>query len=143
MRYFAGEWYKRASLRSDGTLEGVEPASREEILLVLANVDNLLIRAQYDEGTLLDTTVTSIRMDTAVNEDTRLGQAVHVEACSCPRGYTGLSCEECAPGYERERDGRGPWLGRCVEITQVGCPDGYYSEFGQCKPCPCPGGDRR
>ena len=141
VRYWAGEWYKRASLRPDGTLEGVEPASREEILLVLANVQNLLIRAQYDEGLLLDTTITNIRMDTAVNEDTRLGQAVHVEACTCPRGYTGLSCEDCAPGYTR--DGRGPWLGTCVPDSGLECPEGYYSEFGQCQVCPCPGGSQR
>lgn len=25
-----------------------------------------------------------------------------VEKCNCPIGYTGLSCEECADGYERE-----------------------------------------
>lgn len=31
-------------------------------------------------------------------------------------GYTGLSCEECAPGYERSR--QGPYLGTCVPQQQ-------------------------
>jgi len=32
-------------------------------------------------------------MTTAVPEDTRMGQAVLVEQCRCPPGYTGTSCE--------------------------------------------------
>ena len=34
-----------------------------------------------------------ILLSTAVTQNTGLGRAVYVEDCSCPTGYTGLSCE--------------------------------------------------
>lgn len=46
VRLWVGEWFKRVSGRPGGDQppEGVEPASREEILMVLSNVEYLLIR---------------------------------------------------------------------------------------------------
>jgi hypothetical protein len=47
VRFFYGEWYKRGSARPGGDIPG-EPtdtlATREEIMMALGNVDNLLIR---------------------------------------------------------------------------------------------------
>jgi hypothetical protein len=47
VRFFYGEWYKRGSARQGGDIPG-EPtdtlATREEIMMALGNVDNLLIR---------------------------------------------------------------------------------------------------
>jgi hypothetical protein len=47
VRFFYGEWYKRGSARPGGDIPG-EPtdtlATREEIMMTLGNVDNLLIR---------------------------------------------------------------------------------------------------
>lgn len=50
-------------------------------------------RASYLESTTLDTTVSQVRMDTAVEYNTNQGQAVLVEECRCPPGYIGLSCD--------------------------------------------------
>lgn len=44
-------------------------------------------------------------------------RSLQVEQCSCPPGYVGTSCEDCAPGYERS--GHGPYLGTCVPIREV------------------------
>ncbi|VDM72680.1 unnamed protein product, partial [Strongylus vulgaris] len=52
----------------------------------------------------------------AVDRPTPDGLALEVEQCSCPPGYIGTSCEDCAPGYERS--GHGPYLGTCVPIQQ-------------------------
>lgn len=41
-------------------------------------------------------------------------QATWVERCVCPEGYTGLSCEYCAPGYRRDPLGISPYF-RCVK----------------------------
>lgn len=74
--------------------------------------------------------------------NTGQGQAVYVEECRCPQGYAGLSCEECAPGYERRQ--QGPWMGICVKTTpKLDCRPGEYLDFQQCLPCPCPSPDRR
>ncbi|ODN06290.1 Basement membrane-specific heparan sulfate proteoglycan core protein, partial [Orchesella cincta] len=143
-RLFVGDWFKKVSGRPGGDQpgDGIEPATREEILSVLSNVEYLLVRAQYDQGSSLDTTISGIRLDSAVPINTGQGQAVFVEECRCPQGYNGLSCEECSPGYEKRQ--QGPWGGICVKTTpRVECRAGEYMDFNQCLPCPCPSEDRR
>ncbi|XP_037089474.1 basement membrane-specific heparan sulfate proteoglycan core protein-like [Pollicipes pollicipes] len=80
----------------------------------------------------------SFRVDSAQRADTTQGPATLVEECRCPPGYTGMSCEECAPGYERRP---GDFLGTCVEEAEE-CRPGEYGDPRRgiaCRPCPCPG----
>ncbi|XP_023290722.1 basement membrane-specific heparan sulfate proteoglycan core protein [Orussus abietinus] len=131
VRFFYGEWYK-----SDGRHEVL--ASREEIMMTLLNVDNILIKAKYENGPQLDTTISDIVMDTADERNTGLGSASFVEKCECPAGYTGDSCENCAAGFERHKSGR--WLGLCYS-DRPPCPPGYYGDPSRnipCRLCPCP-----
>ncbi|XP_069692113.1 basement membrane-specific heparan sulfate proteoglycan core protein isoform X26 [Periplaneta americana] len=140
VRFFYGEWYKRGSARPGGDIPG-EPtdtlATREEIMMALGNVDNLLIRAQYDDGPILNTQIYNINMDSAGIRNTGQGKAVYVEECRCPAGYAGLSCELCAPGYNRHQSG--PWLGLCSKDREP-CRPGTYGDPPRvpCQPCPCP-----
>uniref|UniRef100_A0A336LPI6 CSON010513 protein n=1 Tax=Culicoides sonorensis TaxID=179676 RepID=A0A336LPI6_CULSO len=125
----AGAWYKL-----DGTY-----ASREEILVVLANIDNILIKLQYVDGPERVVELLRITLDSAASTDRGLGPAALVEECRCPAGYRGLSCEECDYGYERQASG--PWLGRCIRVNDV-CRPGTYGDPQRgipCRPCPCPG----
>ncbi|XP_025163883.1 basement membrane-specific heparan sulfate proteoglycan core protein [Harpegnathos saltator] len=131
VRFFYGEWY-----RQEGRSEFI--ASREEIMMTLANVDNILIKVKYDDSPQLDVRLTNIVMDTADVRNTGLGSASYVEECQCPSGYTGLSCEHCAPGYLRRENG--PWLGQCYR-DEPPCPPGNYGDPSRnipCQICPCP-----
>ncbi|XP_035706486.1 basement membrane-specific heparan sulfate proteoglycan core protein isoform X3 [Folsomia candida] len=144
VRFWAGEWFKRVLGKPGGDepAAGVEPATREEILMALANVEYFLIRAQYDQTPSLDTTLSDVKLDVATSNNIGLGTAVFVEECRCPIGYVGFSCEDCAPGYQRHQ--QGSWLGSCMKSSaQVRCPAGTYSDQQQCKPCPCPSEGRR
>ncbi|KRT82106.1 Immunoglobulin, partial [Oryctes borbonicus] len=130
VRFFVGDWVRI----TDGGNQ--VPATREEIMMVLASVDNILIKLQYVDGEI-DTVLDSVEMDSAAARNTGLGLAVYVEECTCPIGYTGYSCESCAPGYVRHQSG--PWLGQCYKDEK--CPHGTYGDPSRgipCKPCPCP-----
>nr|XP_018910612.1 PREDICTED: basement membrane-specific heparan sulfate proteoglycan core protein isoform X4 [Bemisia tabaci] len=130
VRFFRGSWIK-SGYRNIA-------ASREEIMMVLVNLESVLIRVQYLTGPSYETTITNIRMDSAGNRNIGLGQAAYVEECRCPAGYTGLSCETCLPGYNRRASG--PWLGQCYKEEQV-CRPGTYGDPSRgipCQACPCP-----
>jgi hypothetical protein len=132
VRFFVGEWVKRA----EGYPETL--ATREEIMMTLADVNNILIKLQYNEGQL-NTSISNIVMDSAAAPNSNLGPASYVEECECPVGYTGTSCERCADGFVRQKTG--PWLGQCYRIQPMTCPAGTYGDPSRgrpCEVCPCP-----
>ncbi|XP_068196189.1 laminin subunit alpha-3-like isoform X2 [Antennarius striatus] len=138
------------------------PVSRQELMMVLAGLVGLKIRALYfSQSQRLS--LGEVGLEEAT--DTGSGSPAYtVEVCSCPPQYTGDSCEKCAPGYYR--DGQGPFLGRCVPCECGGladeceensgrclnckfntagdrcerCIDGYYGSAAlrRCRVCPCP-----
>ncbi|XP_041450431.1 basement membrane-specific heparan sulfate proteoglycan core protein isoform X4 [Drosophila obscura] len=114
-------------------------ATREEIMMILANVDNILIRLGYLDSVAREVDLINISLDSAGTVDQGLGSASLVEKCTCPPGYVGDSCESCAPGYVRQPGGA--WLGHCVPFTPEPCPAGTYGDPRRgipCRDCPCP-----
>lgn len=129
--FVPGQWHQL-----DGRL-----ATREEIMMALANVEHLLVKLQYIDQVQRDTELLNIVMDSAAIRDFGLGSASLIEECRCPVGYSGLSCENCDHGYVRQQTGS--WLGRCVREEEP-CRPGTYGDPRRgvaCKPCPCPGTD--
>ncbi|XP_044311344.1 laminin subunit alpha-5 isoform X3 [Varanus komodoensis] len=141
------------------------PVSREELMMVLAKLEQLQIRAFFSQ---ISSSVSLHRVTLERATETGGGlQASNVELCMCPANYRGDSCQECAPGYYR--DTKGLFLGKCVPCTCNGhsdqclpgsgicincqhntegehcdrCKDGFVGNLSldgrlQCVGCPCP-----
>ncbi|XP_062850491.1 laminin subunit alpha-3 [Trichomycterus rosablanca] len=134
------------------------PASREDLMRVLARLDAMWIRALYFSNTQR-LTVGEVGLEEASSVGTG-APASSVEVCSCPPEYTGDSCQRCAAGLYRDRNGRcvpcacnglsdscDESTGRCLdcEYNTAGhhcerCKDGYYGDAAMrtCRICPCP-----
>ncbi|XP_046883214.1 laminin subunit alpha-3-like isoform X2 [Hypomesus transpacificus] len=138
------------------------PTTREELMMVLASVEGLRVRALYFTRSQR-LSLGEVGLEEASRKGVG-GPANTVEECACPPQYTGDSCQKCAPGFYRERGG--PYLGRCVPCNCNGmankceektgrclncqydsagdrcehCKDGYYGDPVQrtCRVCPCP-----
>ncbi|XP_016113250.1 LOW QUALITY PROTEIN: basement membrane-specific heparan sulfate proteoglycan core protein-like [Sinocyclocheilus grahami] len=108
------------------------PATREHLMMVLADLDDILIRASYHTE-MRSSSISGVRMDIAVPEYTGLAQALEVEQCQCPPGYRGLSCQDCTPGYTRT--GGGLYLGHCEPCDCNGHSDFCHPETGICTNC--------
>nr|CAB3263372.1 laminin subunit alpha-5 [Phallusia mammillata] len=93
------------------------PVSRADMMMILSNLQSLHIRASPEIN------IRSISLDDVVMTTTDYSLPIGsgpsipaVEECTCPPGYVGHSCEECAAGHRR--DDRGQYLGYC---TQCNC----------------------
>lgn len=108
------------------------PATREHLMMVLADLDDILIRASYSTE-MRSSSISDISMEVAVPNYSGLAQALEVEQCRCPPGYQGLSCQDCAPGYTRT--GGGLYLGHCELCDCNGHSDSCHPETGICTSC--------
>ncbi|XP_040507373.1 basement membrane-specific heparan sulfate proteoglycan core protein isoform X11 [Gallus gallus] len=109
-----------------------QPATREHLMMALADLDEILIRATYASSTAW-AAIAALSMDTAVPPRPGLPPAPEVEECRCPPGYRGLSCQDCAPGYTRT--GGGLYLGHCELCECNGHSDTCHPESGLCSGC--------
>ncbi|VDI10069.1 laminin, alpha 1/2 [Mytilus galloprovincialis] len=154
-----------------GRYVDLQPVSKRDFMTVLYNVERLLIRATYHSGqkTMY---LKSVTLDTVSASSPSNLTLPTVEKCNCPRGYHGLSCESCEPGYRRIDDivygGRcqpcqchqhaekcDPNTGKCINCKDhtTGdrcdqCLPGYYGDPMKgtpmdCKACACPSTDPR
>ncbi|XP_029690196.1 laminin subunit alpha-5 isoform X2 [Takifugu rubripes] len=105
--------------------------SREELMMVLAALDSLLIRALHSQF------AHTVSLRGAVLEGAKTlptgRHANNVEICMCPANYLGDSCQECAPGYYR--DTIGLFLGKCVPCNCNGHSDRCLDGSGTCVDC--------
>ena len=144
--------------------DGWEPNLSDEVFpIMMSNLTSIRIRGSFSNTVF--TELTEVRMEYA-RYGSR-GQEAIVEKCACPDGYTGDSCDTCAPGYHRRPAHDDP-MARCVpcdcnghaDICDAGtgscqckhfttgercdrCLSGYYgnARYGNqddCQKCPCP-----
>uniref|UniRef100_A0A3Q1H130 Heparan sulfate proteoglycan 2 n=1 Tax=Acanthochromis polyacanthus TaxID=80966 RepID=A0A3Q1H130_9TELE len=108
------------------------PATREHLMMVLADLDDILIRASYSSE-MRSSSISDISMEVSVPNYSGLARALEVEQCRCPPGYQGLSCQDCALGYTRT--GGGLYLGHCELCECNGHSDSCHPETGICSSC--------
>jgi len=92
-----------------------EEVSRADLLMVMQNLVDIMVRATYDEN-MINTYLTMVELEYGTDKfDVVLpgnNRATWVEQCQCPAGYVGTSCERCADGYTRRETGQ--YLGECI-----------------------------
>ena len=106
-------------------------ANREHMMMLLANIEYILIKAAHSEQTTA-AGISGISLDTAHERNTGQGEASAVEQCQCPPGYQGLSCESCSPGYYRSP---GLYLGYCQQCQCNGKSTSCDPTNGKCLVC--------
>nr|XP_033819501.1 laminin subunit alpha-5 isoform X1 [Geotrypetes seraphini] len=107
------------------------PVSREELMMVLARLEQLQIRALNAQSSS-SVSLHLVLLEVATESGLGL-KASNVELCMCPANYRGDSCQECAPGYYR--DTKGLFLGKCVPCNCSGYSDQCLPGSGVCVNC--------
>ena len=136
-------------------------ATAQDIISVLSDISRLAVRLEFDNPAATSIVVYNFTLVTASLAEGGDPEVTWVEECSCPVNFTGLSCEQCAPGYFRATDGScqpcdcggfsvscDPNTGACTNCTAfttgVSCERCVDGAFGDpvsgipCLPCPCP-----
>ncbi|XP_023678651.2 laminin subunit alpha-1 isoform X1 [Paramormyrops kingsleyae] len=120
-----------------------QAVTHSDFMSVLSSIENIIIKASYGSG-MQQSRISNISMDTAVEVDeVPAGGTLArlVEVCECPRGYAGLSCQECAPGYFRQPvtelnlRGQRPLIQACIPCQ---CNNHSLScdlDTGKCQGC--------
>lgn len=103
--------------------------NREHLLMALADVSAIFIKGTYTTFTE-EAAISDVSLDTSVPRNTGNARAFEVEECRCPPGHTGLSCEDCAPGYKRSEEGL--YLGFCEPCECNGHSEECDADSGHC-----------
>lgn len=113
------------------TISGA-PVTREQLMVVLRDLNAIYVRANYWDGTIIsrlsDVYLTMADDD---SDNYNLYEELSVEKCQCPPGYNGHSCEDCATGYYR--DPKGPYGGYCLPCQCNGHADSCDCNTGICQ----------
>ena len=108
-------------LESDGNWRSGEGfrrnTTRQELLYILSDISEFKISACHGPYTH-ETELINFELEVATGSG--IEPAKSVEECRCPEGYTGSSCESCAPNWYR-----------------ISSTAGKVGVFGQCKKCNC------
>ncbi|XP_041762389.1 basement membrane-specific heparan sulfate proteoglycan core protein isoform X4 [Anopheles merus] len=108
-------------------------ATREYLLMALANVSDIFIKATYNTVSN-EAALSYVSLDIARDSPYATGaRAWPVEQCQCPTGHIGLSCEDCAPGYYK--GDQGIYLGICEPCACNGHSDECDPQTGACINC--------
>ncbi|VBB28863.1 unnamed protein product [Acanthocheilonema viteae] len=111
-----------------------EPTTRDTLMMVLHDLDELRIKACYYTNCEV-AAISELQLEIAKDDQTTGDSytASSVEICQCPPPYSGLSCQQCSPGYYRVNNGR--YLGSCVPCNCNGHSGSCDPTTGICFDC--------
>ncbi|XP_041356954.1 laminin subunit alpha-2-like isoform X2 [Gigantopelta aegis] len=102
------------------------PISRGLMMVVLQNVQSILVRAtNTGHATYAELGPISLQVAEPLSPNGTGDVAMGIEQCVCPPRYSGLSCQNPAPGYYRERRN---------DTTDITTPE---RAIGGVRPCQC------
>lgn len=116
------------------SLNGIfgETVTKENFMTILANVEKLMIRGTYHTRQL-ESRLMMVAMSHA-DERGKDGVRVNaVERCSCPDGYSGLSCETCSVGHRRVNEKL--FNGICIACQCYAHAMSCDAYTGECRDC--------
>ncbi|GFO42017.1 laminin subunit alpha-1-like [Plakobranchus ocellatus] len=139
LSYFTGEILQGSdsvvtvTLRESGWVKQPDetPVTRAEFLKYLASANAVLIPASFATGRF-----TARLSSLSFSRESAVGSVnTAAENCVCGVGYTGGSCERCAPGYKRANVSSSDYLGVCVSCQCNGHSDTCDPDTGACLNC--------
>ncbi|KAM5126087.1 basement membrane-specific heparan sulfate proteoglycan core protein-like, partial [Mantella aurantiaca] len=140
------------SERANGSVRMGSRPTREHLMMALADLDEILIRASYSTD-MLSASITGVSMETAGPSYTSLPQALEVEECRCPPGIKVCPAsvrpasmvmpqpdtpEDCQPCACPLTDPENQFSKTCETMGTGGyrctaCPPGYTGQY--CERC--------
>lgn len=118
-----------------------EMLTRYQFLTVLIDIKYVLLRAKYHTDQI-EGLLERVKFERGINN----AYNSIVERCSCPSGYTGLSCETCDYGYVRIITNTSSLLSSSLTASTVSSPAATTSSFvydatetSFCVKCDCNG----
>lgn len=89
VRLWVGAWYRDDRNANSDIPPLFEDTTREEIMIVLQNVTEILLKASYDAN-LLESSIFNVELDSAqISNNSDLTRSSYIEHCACPEGYSG------------------------------------------------------
>ncbi|ESO89633.1 hypothetical protein LOTGIDRAFT_164938 [Lottia gigantea] len=90
--------------------DGTTALNRSDFILAISSVDYILLPASFLNGPH----TSQLHRLVYYKKESTGSVNLMMENCQCGTGYIGSSCEECAPGYRRDKVGEKGYLGVCV-----------------------------
>ncbi|KAL7373886.1 hypothetical protein ABVT39_016658 [Epinephelus coioides] len=103
--------------------------TRDDLLSVLADVTSLTVRVHLNASADGPIRLSTVSLDVTDSGSVSGIQAISVETCECPWGYSGTSCEGCT------HNTTGPHCDQCLPGFYGDATEGTADD---CRLCPCP-----
>ncbi|KAK5897644.1 hypothetical protein CgunFtcFv8_015135, partial [Champsocephalus gunnari] len=116
--------------------------SRADFLSVLSDVEYVIVKASY--GThLQQSRISNVTMEMVVEAGPGEGGGARlIESCTCPTGYSGLSCQECSSGFFQQplselssQSRRSLFIPPCVQCRCNNHSETCDPQTGACQSC--------